>query len=574
MLADTLDTDSEIQRSPAIPRARRALLGDVLAILAIVGVFSWSCFRDLSLPGPYEDEVWGATHAMRFAMGRSKIDDGEFAQFRLFDHTFPWMRFAYTGPVKTYVLAGPFAVFGVRIEVMRATTGVLGLLGVLAASLLARRHFGRAAGLFTGLLLATDLNYVLAVRDDWGPVAFGLFALLVGLYSLFAWASDPPRQRSLFFGALLLGLGVSHKPDFLGVVVAVGFATLMWYWRRLRPATAALAIVGFLAGAWPILLYNALSGWETLRVGTDIAASRSQHAFPQTPEQMLELLRALPGGTIDRALELSRMLRGTAVGGDFILHERLEQFSPFGASIMPLALQIAPVVLLFGVVRRRYSGWLRPLGFLCTSFIMQLLLMAAMPLARGPHHLMLAYPYPHMLIGVALAVLWAGSGSWLGPLMRAAAMAGLVVLVGVNLSLANAFHERVMTTGGHGYWSDATYELYDILRTDYAGRPVELSDWGLVNALGFLGQDTLELRTPHWWLADSQTPDSRIRALLMEPNHVFVRRGEAFADKAITRRLQAVATDIPGLLVDERKVYERDGTHAFSVLTFSLNHAP
>jgi hypothetical protein len=60
----------------------------------------------------------------------------------------------------------------------------------------------------------------------------------------------------------------------------------------------------------------------------------------------------------------------------------------------------------------------------------------------------------------------------------------------------------------------------------------------------------------------------------MEPNHVFVRRGEAFADKAITRRLQAVATDIPGLLVDERKVYERDGTHAFSVLTFSLNHAP
>jgi hypothetical protein len=91
--------------------------------------------------------------------------------------------------------------------------------------------------------------------------------------------------------------------------------------------------------------------------------------------------------------------------------------------------------------------------------------------------------------------------------------------------------------------------------------------------LGFLGQDRLDLRTPHWWLGDSQTPDSRIRTLLTEPNHVFVRRGERFADRKITQRLQQVVAETPGLKVSERNIYERDGTHAFSILTFSVDNS-
>src|SRR5215210_1317104 len=54
-----------IAAEPPIARRRRtivraALTADLLAVVAIVAAFSWVCFRDLSLPGPYEDEVWGA----------------------------------------------------------------------------------------------------------------------------------------------------------------------------------------------------------------------------------------------------------------------------------------------------------------------------------------------------------------------------------------------------------------------------------------------------------------------------------------------------------------------------------
>jgi hypothetical protein len=151
------------------------------------------------------------------------------------------------------------------------------------------------------------------------------------------------------------------------------------------------------------------------------------------------------------------------------------------------------------------------------------------------------------------------------------ATAGLAALLATNLSLADAFHVRLAATGGSLGWSEATYELDDILRTEHAGEPVALLDWGFQNALGFLGHDTLELHAVHWWIGDRSTPDSRIRDLLLDPNYVFVRRADRFTDKTAASRVQAVAATVPGLVVNERKIYQRDGEHALSVLKFSVS---
>jgi hypothetical protein len=48
---------------------------------------------------------------------------------------------------------------------------VVGPVTSVALYLLAVREFGRLAAFSSAVLLATDVSFVIAVRDDWGPVA-------------------------------------------------------------------------------------------------------------------------------------------------------------------------------------------------------------------------------------------------------------------------------------------------------------------------------------------------------------------------------------------------------------------
>ena len=527
---------------------------DLLCVALVVAVFSWICFRNIRQPGLYGDEAWAAVEAARFVLGSGPPPSRHSLQ--LFGHVLPTMLNTYTGPVKAYVLAAGFALFGVSVPVLRSTSGTVGLLGVVALYFLVRERFGRLAAAAAALLAASDLSLVLAVRCDFGPVDFAFFARVASIFLLLAWHRGREHPALLFGGSLLLGLGLSYKFDFLGTIAAVAVGGALFFGRglRLRAREAAAAAGGFLLGAWPVLLYNVVTRGNTLARGRTLALEASREAFLRAVVHRFEVLRELLGGAI----------------GEFILGERFQRLSPFGGSLVPAAVVLLPLLLGLVFLLPALKPWRRPLGFLLTVFALLLLAVAAVPMALGPHHTLSLYPFPHLFLGVALAALWrAGAAGGLGRAPRLAAAAAFTLLLASNLLLARTFHERLASRGGARYWSESIDDLAAALARDYPGETAELLDWGFEQPLIILGKDRFRLDPVFWRIQQDPDPGPWLAALLHRPDRLFVRRAPRFAfDAKVHERFDDAVRQQRDLAVEERTFFQRDGQPSFSILKF------
>jgi 4-amino-4-deoxy-L-arabinose transferase-like glycosyltransferase len=533
---------------------------EALCLGLVVATFSWICFRNILQPGYYGDEAWQAVEAARFVWGKAAVHPAYFYRLEIFGHVLPKMLNmlnTYIGPVNAYVLAVPFSIFGVSVPVQRATTGAVGLLGVVALYFLARREFGRLAAAASALLLASDLSLALAMRCDWGPVDFAFPARVASILLLLAWR----RNRApwlLFLGSLLLGLGLSFKFDFLGTIAAVAVAGAVCYGRGLhaRVREAAVAAGGFLLGAWPILLYNAMTRFNTLRTGAKMSRASAHEAIGLAVVHRLRTLEDLLNGGV----------------GQFMLGENFRKSSLFGGSLLPAALLFLPFLLFVPLAVRTLAPWRRPLGFVVAVSAVLLLAIAAVPMATGPHHVLSLYPFPHLLLGVALAGLWhAGRNAPRGLLWptRLAAAAGFFVLFVSNLALAETFHERLAVRGGDRYWSESIYELSAALARDYPGDVAELLDWGFEQPLIILGKDRIPLHPLFWRIQGDPAPEGWLADLIRQPHRVFVRRAPPFAfDRTVHDRFDAAVKQAPDLAVEERQFFQKDGQLSFSLLKF------
>lgn len=529
---------------------------DALCVGLAVAVFSWIAFRNIWQPGLYGDEAWAAVEAARFVLGSGHPASAH--SYQLFGHVLPTMLNTYTGPVKAYVLAAGFSLFGVSLPVLRATSATVGLLGVVALYFLVRGEFGRMAGAAAALLAASDLSLVLGVRCDFGPVDFAFFARVASIFFLLSWHRNRARTALLFAGSLLLGLGLSYKFDFLGTIAAVAIGGALFYGRglRLRIREAAAAAGGFLLGAWPVLLYNLITGGNTLARGRALALEAAHEGFFQSVAHRFEILEKLLGGAI----------------GEFFLGERFQGLSPFGGSLLPRAVAILPLLLCLVFFLPALKTWRRPLGFLLTVFALLLLAIAAVPMTLGPHHSFSLYPFPHLFFGVALAALWrAGTGAarGLGRALRLLAAAGFSLLFVSNLLLAQTFHERLASRGGAWYWSESIYDLSAALERDYPGQTAELLDWGFEQPLIILGKDRFRLDPVFWRIQQDPDPGPWLADLLHQPDRIFVRRAPRFAfDRKIHERFDAAVLRQRDLAVEEREFFQRDGQPSFSILKF------
>jgi 4-amino-4-deoxy-L-arabinose transferase-like glycosyltransferase len=539
--------------------ARRAALtaSDLLCLGLIVATFSWICFRNIRQPGFYGDEAWPSVEAARFVWGKDAVRPPSRYRLELFGRALPKMLNTYIGPVEAYVLAVPFAIFGVSVPVQRATTGGVGLLGVLLFYFLARGEFGRLAAAASALLLASDLSLVLATRCDWGPVGFAFLAKVAALLLLLLWRRGR-RPWLLLSGCLALGLGLSYKFDFLGAIAAVAVAGAIFYGRglRLRMREAGLAIAGFLLGAWPVILYNVVTRGNTLRSGVGMSRAAAHPALGPAVAARFRVLEDLLGGGV----------------GAFFLGERFQSASPFGGSLLPAAILVLPLLLCVVWFVPALKTWQRPLGFFLVVFFVLFLLIAAVPIAVGPHHALSLYPFPHLFLGVALAAIWLGAGTAPRPFLwpiRLAAGAAFALLLASNLLLAETFHERLASRGGARYWSESIYDLSAALLKDYPGDTVELLDWGIEQPLIILGKDRIAVDPVYWRVLSDPAPEGWLTGLIRQPRRVFVRRAPGFTfDKRVLDHFDAAVRLAPELAVEERRFFQKDGALSISLLKF------
>jgi hypothetical protein len=203
---------------------------------------------------------------------------------------------------------------------------------------------------------------------------------------------------------------------------------------------------------------------------------------------------------------------------------------------------------------------------------MSLLFIAATPIATGPHHILSLYPLPHILVGVAIAGIWRlfrDSPGWLVWMARGTASAAVTLIVVSNLTLAGVFHSRLVSDGGRGYWSEAIYDLGEALQSEYPEKTVVLLDWGLDAPLAVLSQGGIKMNAAFWRILFEGNSGPWLNALIRDPGNVFVIRSDKFAfNQIIHDHFMEAYLRQQDLKVEERKFFQRDGEHLFSILSF------
>jgi len=541
--------------------------------VVLLCAFGSLTFRQLSQPGLYEDQAWQAVHAARMTRNQPEIDGGKFLTFRLLGRPWPLMRSNYIGPVKTYLFLPFFLLFGISIPVIHVVDSLIGLTTVLTAYLGLRRPLGEGTSALAALLLATDLNFLLASKSDWGPSSFSIAACLMAVSAMLAWSRAPSRVLPAALMGLSIGLGISHKFDFLSCAAAVLLAWLLFYAREaIKQRRAVLAMLAcLLVGGAPPLIYNLLSHGATFSQGKQLSQGRAV-SFPPTMADLVKL-----PALFTQQLEAVESMVGSTTVADWITGSGTREE---GAPRLPvqLAAQWAPLgLLLLALPGARHRT--RVMGALVTVYVVIVAFQALVPFARGPHHLLLAFPFPHLLVAAALGLLLDATNARSGALPGEAWPAKRVVHLGVvcavvlvaawlvraNVLLMRSYDLRLQRVGGQGVWSGEAFgDMKAFIDARFPEAEVQLLDWGFAQQFEVLAGD--KRASPLFWSLKDDASDVRVLApYLADPKNIFLAFHAPFSARPQILETVERAASVSGRIVCAESFRQRDGQEAVRV---------
>jgi hypothetical protein len=422
----------------------------------------------------------------------------------LFHLDIPLMVMSYMGTLKALLYWPILSVFGHGPYSIRVPVVVAGAVTILALFKFSKIAASIRAGLAAALLLASDPAFLLCTTFDWGPVALGHLLLVTGCLAV--------ANSYLELGCLLFGLALWNKAIFLwpltgliaGLLVAYlpEFGITLTDWRR-----CARSLCMFLLGASPLILYNVHQPNATLRLNAQLSLEDVGVKF-----QQLEL--ATRGATLfgylatDDGSGSAKPLGSWHGRASWWIRERLgkHRFSLFGYAIL-LAILATPLW---------WRSPLRKAGVFSLTF--SVVTFAAMAVTRhagsAVHHILMLWPMPHLLVGVAIAAL---RPRWLFPPLVA-------VLVLSNLLVINQYLIQLERWGAAASFTDAIYPLSDAL-PDSAGYTIYVIDWGMWDNLELLHFGKLHMvwAGDHFTTANPDEASRReITKMLSDPHGLFL----------------------------------------------------
>ncbi len=438
------------------------------------------------------------------------------AYIGIFKKPLPIMLLNYLGALKAWLYAPIFALWAPSAWSVRLPVLSLGAVTIwLFYKLLVRLHGGRAA-LLGCALLATDTTYLLTTCFDWGPIVLQRLLAVAAILLLVKYHQDSSR---LCLGAafFLFGLALWDKAVFgwslIGFAVAALCAVPCALRRALSVKNLAVALICFSAGAYPLIRYNlrypfetfrATVGWSTQGLGNKVTVL----------DNSLDGSGLLGYLTYDHPADHPRPPR-TALERFSVWMDRVAGQPRYG--FLPYCLVVAVLALPLVWRSKARAPMLFALVYLLASWVQMLI---GRGVGNSVHHTSLLWPWPQLLVAVALT-----------ELSRRLRRAGLVALVlagslvcGKALLASNVYLSQFIRNGEPGSWTDAVYSLSDYLAKEPVGEIVVL-DWGIFEPLRTLRRGKL----PLVWGADpllknpSGQDDLRVfREMIEPPDRVFV----------------------------------------------------
>lgn len=235
-------------------------MGPAALVLALVGLALALRWPYLWLIPRFTDETLEVLHSVSIARGE---------QFPLTNYD------SYYGALFNYLLAVPFALFGPDPTLPRLVVVLLSALTLVPAYLLGAQLGGRPAGALSALLLAVNgAHVVVNSHIAWSNCLTPLFTT-TGFW-LIQRASAAGGGTSLAVAGLVFGLALQTHPAAVAFLPALAVFVL-WKcsgWRHV--GWIALAGIMFAVGYANMIVYNLLTGFESLRSAERISLEYAQ----------------------------------------------------------------------------------------------------------------------------------------------------------------------------------------------------------------------------------------------------------------------------------------------------------
>ena len=406
-------------------------------------------------------------------------------------HKIPVMVIWYTGTLKTALCWPALRIFAPSIYAVRLPMVLAGAATIVLFFFLARSLAGGAAAIIATALLATDPVFVLTDTFDFGPDALEHLLLVAACLAMV-------RRRPVL-SSFLLGLALWNKATFVWSLCGLAVAALIAYWpvcaRLLGDRRLLLRCgIAFLAGALPLLLFNLHRRAATLNASQGLS-------LQDAGAKLHQLRGALNGSGLFGFLPADDWATdkpkppSTAWGGGF------------RSSLLPYALAVAILAAWWWPARR---AAVFAVVFCIVTFLWMFVTRGA---GTGIHHIVLLWPFPHLLVGIALSAL---RPRW--------ATVGAAALVVSNLLVINYYFVQFDRNGAEGKFTDAIAGLSNALPAE-PGDSIHIADWGIYEALTYLERGRLPLHyAPELLVAVHPTSaqNRAMAAMIADPHGLFV----------------------------------------------------
>lgn len=480
----------------------------------------------------------------------------------LFGHRVPLMLLSYLGALKAWLYTPLFHVWRPSAASLRLPAILAGTLTIYLFSNLLQRLGGRRAAFFGLALLCTDTSFLLTTCYDWGPTVLQHLLLVSGLLCLLRFHQER-RARSLAAGFLLFGLALWDKALFAWILSGLGIATVLVFprqlWKSFTPRNLAIAILAFALGAAPLIRYNVRQNLETFRgnAAWDARDLRGKIRVMETTFSGQALFGYLTRDDDGHARPLRYWFPR--------LSARLSQASGHPENGFLFYLFLGSIAVSLGPW---FPASRKPiLFFLLAGVIAWIQMLFGRGVGGSVHHVILLWPFPTLVIALALA----GVSRRFGPIGGRLAAAIVLVVACRGLLITNEYYSRLAVFGAGQVWTDAIYPLHDYLRSERP-RFIFLDDWGMWDNLRILSRGTLPLSIGSDPLSkpslDAEDRREVVRRLA-EPEAVFVTHPDGTEQyPGLNARLREIAA---GAGFEQRLVAaipDRNGRILFEVSRF------
>ncbi len=533
---------------------------------AIILLYAGLSFYQIDLPGLHYDEAFEVVPALQLWQGQA-VTAFRNSGLTWGGHLFPLMTQDYIGALNTYAAIPFIALLGPTPAALRVMSILTGAITLSLTYLLVQQLSGQPGmGLSAALLLAIDPTFIFWNRQG---IFVTAITAAIGLAATLCWLRRG-QGGSVWWaaaGAFFFGLGLYAKLLFLWLIVALIGAVILlklpqWIKRPLATAfqwkaDLVIAAPAFLAGCWPLIVYNFQTGGTFLNVSQNAATSYYGVNNLAVGPNLLERFRQF----------------GLVLDGSHLWYLGQVFSNPLPGFVLGLVL----VGVVVKAILRRPTATLRVALF---PFLVNGLVIAASVgtvSALWITHFALLMPWPAIATVMGGWFLSQGSGvrGWelgvgsQGSGHRAAdkthhasritLLAGLGLIVITNFINVMCYHGALAESGGLSSHSDTVYDLSSWL-DGHAGSPVVAMDWGLAAPVTYLtgGRVTPTEVFGYLWASDAElTP--RLQKFIAEPATLYLWRApdEIIFDrspqfKALYRPLKLEETI-------EAAFYERSG---------------